>query len=112
MAGCSIIMLMLVLWPFMLVGTVVTIAFVAAVEFVTSPAFIFLVASVIFGALAAADVIRILWRRHREGPSYELNLRTFMRPLVLCGMSMALFLVMVLLTGGMLLAWYQEMRAR
>jgi len=29
---------------------------------------------------------------------------------VLCGMSMALFLVMVLLTGGMLWQWYQQIR--
>ena len=104
MAGFSIILLMLVLWPFMLVGMLLTVAFAATVEFVTSPAFPVFLASLVVSGIALIDVIRILWGHVRDKTLREMHLKEFVRPTILC----LVFAVACIMTGSMLYTWWQS----
>ena len=108
MAGFSIVMLMMLLWPVMLVIAAVALVATAAVEFVNSPAFPCLVASTLCGVAAAVDVVRILWRRWRGGASYALTGRMFMLPGILCLASFALFVAVCAIAGSMLLDFFRS----
>lgn len=106
MAGFSIILLMLVLWPFMLVGMLLTVAFAATVEFVTSPAFPVFLASLVVSGIALIDVIRILWGHVRDKTLREMHLKEFVRPTILCLVAFLLFAVACIMTGSMLYTWW------
>ena len=108
MAGFSIILLMLVLWPFMLVGMLLTVAFAATVEFVTSPAFPVFLASLVVSGIALIDVIRILWGHVRDKTLREMHLKEFIRPAILCLVAFLLFAVACIMTGSMLYTWWQS----
>lgn len=108
MAGFSIILLMLVLWPFMLVGVLLTVAFAATVEFVTSPAFPVFLVSLVVSGIALIDVIRILWGHVRDKTLREMHLKEFVRPTILCLVAFLLFAVACIMTGSMLYTWWQS----
>ena len=108
MAGFSIVLLILLFcWPLMLVYGVVSIAAVAAAEFIMSPAFPCMLGSILFSLLAAIDLARIVWRRFREGESFVIERKLFVRPVVLAVIAFALFVVMCVVCGSMLLEWYR-----
>ena len=109
MGGCSVIVLMMLLWPFMLIFGAAALVASAAVEFVGSPAFPCLIASAICGILAAVDVARILWRRWKEGEGFPITGQLFVRPGVLAGLSFALFVVMCVISASMLLAFFRSL---
>lgn len=112
MAGFSIILLlMFFFWPLMLVWGLVSILAVAAAEFVTSPAFPMLLASIVFGVLAAIDVARILWNWYKAGKSFEFTWKLLARPLVLAGIAFLFFAAMCFTAGTMILAWWQSSMA-
>ena len=109
MAGFSIILIiMFVFWPVILVWSLLALAFAATMEFVTSPAFPVLLASLLFSGLALVDVLRMLWIRFREKTLRDLRVKDFKRPAILCGIAFVLFVVMCVMTGSMLVAWYQS----
>ena len=107
MAGFSIILLlMFFFWPLMLVYALFSIVAVAAAEFVTSAAFPCLIGAIILSTLAAADVIRILWRHYHERDAFPLRKELFIRPLVLVLLAFALFVAMCVICGSMILTWF------
>lgn len=107
MAGCSIVFLTIVMLPALMVVSLVGLVVLAAAEFVMSPAFPCLVVSVLCSTLAFVDLVRILWRHHREGDAFPLERGLLVRPLVLFGVAFVLFVAMLALSGAMLYAWYQ-----
>lgn len=110
MAGCSIVFLMIVvMWPFFLVYGIVMLATTIAVEFVTSPAFPLLIISFIFGAIAAIDVLRLLWRWYKERETFVFETRMFYRPLVLAAIAFVFFIVMCIVSGSMVIEWYRSL---
>ena len=111
MAGCSIVMLMLLLWPVMLVGSIACLALMATVEFVTSPAFPVLLVGLACHLAAAIDVGRLLWRKYKERDAFELARSLFVRPLTLICVGFALMLASALMAGGMVVAWYQSLQS-
>ena len=112
MAGFSLILiLMFFFWPLMLVWGLFSILAVAAAEFVTSPAFPMLLASIVFGVLAAIDVVRILWNWYKAGRSFEFTWKLLVRPLILGGIAFVFFAAMCITTGSMILSWWQTSMA-
>lgn len=108
MAGFSIILLMLVFWPVLLVLSLGVMLAVAAAEFVMSPAFPCLLASMAFGIAALVDLVRLLWRRHKEESPEPFRIGMLSRPALLALVSFALFVVMCVISANMVMAWYQE----
>ncbi len=111
MAGCSVVLLAIVFSPLMLVIGVAALIAGATIEFVHSLAFPFLLGSLAFGLAAVVDAIRILWAHHRAGTLRELHPRDLTRPAVLGVVAFALFVVMCVLAGSMLVTWVNEVRA-
>ena len=111
MAGCSIVVLSIIMAPAMLVISIGVLVCMAAMEFVTSAAFPCLVGAVIFSGLAVIDVVRLLWRHHREKDAFPLTGRLFVRPAILCVVAAVLFVAMCVIAGSMLLAFWNELTA-
>ena len=107
MAGCSIVVLTIIMMPLLLVCAVALVA----IKFVTSPAFIFLVASGVFCVLALVDAVRILWVHSKNTTGEKLSLASFRRPLWLLLVAGVLFIVMMVLAGSMIMAWCAEVAA-
>ena len=104
MAGCSVVLLAIIMLPL----TIACAIALVALKFVTSPAFIFLVASGIFGIAAIVDAALILWHRRGDGPKEPLSVGTFRRPIILLVIAAVLFVVMAILAGSMIMSWYTE----
>lgn len=111
MAGCSIVMLMILLWPVMLVMSVAAILLTATVEFVTSPAFPVLLVGLGCHLVAAIDVGRILWRKYKERDAFELAGRLFVRPVTFICVGFALMLASAIMAGVMVVGWYQSLKS-
>lgn len=108
MAGCSIVFLTIIMMPALVVVSVLMLIAMAAAEFVTSIAFPFLIASIVFGTLAFVDAVRVVWRRWREGTLRELQPRELARPAVLCVVAFVLFVIMCVLTGSLFIEWWNS----
>ena len=111
MAGCSVVVMMIVLWPVFLLLSIVDIAMLAAGSFVSSPAFPCLVASLAFSLAAIIDLARVLWRRWRGQDALELVPRTFTRPAILFAIAFALFAISMAIAGSMALEWWRSLPA-
>ena len=109
MAGFSIILLMMLFcWPAVLLLMVVYLVAAAAAEFVMSPAFPCRLVSMACGTFAAIDVVRVLWRHHKEKDACPLTKGLFVRPGVFALLSAAFFVAMIVICGSMLLTWVQS----
>lgn len=111
MAGCSIVLLTIIFLPVLVVMGVVTFALMAAYEFVTSPAFPVLVASVILSGMALIDLARKLWTHYKEGTLRQLEAKEFVRPGLLFLAGFVLFVIVCVMSGSMIWDWMQEVQA-
>lgn len=112
MAGCSVVLFALIMLGLLPAFWLVTIAVMvtqAAFAWVGGPAFPFFLLCVICYALALADVLRIAWHWYHEREALELVVRLLVRPAVLCALGFVASIVMVALTGGQLLDWWNQM---
>ena len=105
MAGCCVVFLSILMVPVLLVCA----AGLIAIKFVTSPAFLFLLASGLFCIIALVDAVRILWLRWRRESDERLTFASFKRPLILLAVSLVLFIIMGVLAGSMIIEWYAEL---
>ena len=104
MAGCCVVFLSILMVPILAVCAAALIA----IRFVTSPAFLFLLASGILCVVALVDAVRILWLRWRGETDERLTFASFKRPLILLAISLVLFIIMGVLAGSMIMEWYAE----
>lgn len=107
MAGCCVVVLAIIMAPVMLAAAVALVA----IKFVTSPAFIFLVASGVLCLIALIDAVRILWRHGNGTTDEKLGFASFRRPLVMLLVAAVLFVIMAVLAGSMIMGWYEEVMA-
>ena len=107
MAGCCIVVLSIIMIPVLVVAA----AGLIAIKFVTSPAFIFLLASGACCLFALIDAVLILWRHFKTAKDEKLGFASFKRPLILLLAATALFIIMAVLAGSMLMEWYAEIEA-
>lgn len=88
MAGCSIVMLMLLFfWPVALLAYVLTLVFTVIESIVTSVAFPAIIVCMLTGFLGFVDAVITLWRWHKDPESHALSIKAFTRTIVLYAIS-------------------------
>ena len=110
MAGCSVVLLALVFAPVMIVVGIGVFFCMAAYTFVTSAAFPVLIASIVFNVWALVEVGRKLYGHYKDGSLGQMQASEFKRPALLCLVGCILFVIVCVMSGSMLLAWWQEVQ--
>ena len=109
MAGFSIVLLTLLFaWPVMLVVTVAYLAFELAAVVVTSPAFPFIVISVIACVWGMVETAVILWKRFRDPEAEPLTIKRFTRVFVLFAVSFVTICIAAVLAGVAIFGFLQQ----
>jgi len=110
MGGCSVVVLMMLMWPVLLVVSFAALAATATIEFLTSPAFPVFVIALVCHGWAAIDVVRLLVRKYRERDDFELTLTSFRRPLILICLGFALMVATLIIVAVMINGWWQSLQ--
>lgn len=107
MGGCSIVVLFLLAWPALTIVLVLSWLGEVAAAWVRGPAFPFLVVGTACFLLATVDLARILWLRFRDPEGHPIERQSLVRPALLCAVTFVAYAVMIWLTGGQILSWFQ-----
>ena len=99
MGGCSVVVFMPLFGLLYLVLIIGNVLLQSAGELVSSPALPCMIISLVCSLAAIADIVRILWRRYREGEAFGLSWRMFARPAVLFAVALILFIIAAVIAG-------------
>lgn len=95
----------LCLWPVVAVVGLVGILAMLASSIVLSPAFPFLLGSLVLNILAAADAIRLIWKWFHDGERFDVK-ASIKRPLILVIAAFAAFWIGVVLAATVIMSFF------
>ena len=93
------------LWPLLAVAGLVAILAMLASAIILSPAFPFLLGSLVLNILAAADAIRLIWKWFHDGERFDIK-ESVKRPLILVIVAFAAFWVGVVLAATVIMGLF------
>lgn len=93
------------LWPLVAVAGLVGILATLASSIVLSPAFPFLLGSLVLNILAAADAVRLIWKWFHDGERFNIK-ESVKRPLILVIAGFVAFWVGVVLAATVIMSFF------